>query len=100
MSKKEEKLALLEQLRDKFGGTVITRKQLVEFKETTGNEFLHWIANDKSIRVSRGVYDIGLLFSKFGGVTQQTTQHATTETSTEEIVEEQQTVQPTLSAGL
>ena len=94
MSKKyEKKLALLENLQATFGGTVVTRKQLVEFIEANGVDFPHWIANDKAIRLGRGEYDIGSLIARFGGVATTTETTVESETTTE-------TVEETASASL
>lgn len=51
------KVQTADALRSEYGDTV-TRTQLVEWVEKTGNEFPHWLANNKQFRAGRGAYRI------------------------------------------
>lgn len=71
MKLNDEKRVLIEGLKAKFG-SVVTRKQILEFVKTSGTvfegsrvpagtEFPHWITNNKMIKVGRGAYNLDLL---------------------------------------
>jgi len=66
------KEALLNELISQYG-SVVTRKQVVDFVKSRGANFTgssipagvkfpHWITNNKEVRVGRGRYDLRLFY--------------------------------------
>ena len=84
----DEKRTLIESLKARYG-SVVTRKQLVEYTRERGAdftgsripkgvEFPFWIVNTRKVRVGRGAYNLDLFFKTS---TETVTENATVETS-------------------